>query len=419
MSNTLVSNTLASLSPLHRLWRLLPVRQRRVLAARGNALLAPRPDALPPPGRSGVVLVGEVERPSGLGEAARVMRQALARLGVDVTTLDVGVPFAPAPAGERGGAVPDGAPLLLHVNAPLVPWALRRLPRALVRGRRVVGCWAWELPVVPESWRVGLPFVHEIWAPSSFTANALRPLADGRPVRVVPHPLAVVPPLPSALDRAAFGLPADAVLVLVSFSLASSFERKNPLAAVAAFRAAFGDRKDRLLLLKIGEVDDYPTDFDRVLAAVVGALNVRIETRTLPAADSHALTACADIVLSLHRSEGFGLVPAEAMLLGRAVVATGWSGNMDYMDAASAALVAPRLVAARDPRHVFEAAGAVWADPDPEEAAGHLRRLAGDPEARRALGARGRARALRHLGAGKLIEAVAGLGLATAGECVP
>ena len=69
---------------------------------------------------------------------------------------------------------------------------------------------------------------------------------------------------------------------------------------------------------------------------MAGVPNIRLDTRTLPAAESHALTACADIVLSLHRSEGFGLVLAEAMLLGKPVVATGWSGNMEFMDEASA-----------------------------------------------------------------------------------
>jgi glycosyltransferase involved in cell wall biosynthesis len=406
----------APLSPLHRLWRLLPVRQRRALAARGIVLLAPHPDASPPPARGGLVLAGEFGRSSGLGESARVMQQALERLGVKVAAFDIGEAWERAPAGPPTAAVPDGAPLLLHVNAPLVPWAMWRLPWVLARGRRIVGYWAWELPVVPENWRVGLSFVHEIWAHSSFTADALRPFAAGRPVRVVPSPLALVPPRPSSLDRAAFGLPAQALLVLVSFSLASNFERKNPLAAVAAFRAAFGDRADRLLLLKIGDPGHFPAEFERLRAAVAEAPNIRIETRTLPTADSHALTACADIVLSLHRSEGFGLVPAEAMLLGRAVVATGWSGNMDFMDSVSAALVAPRLVAAHDPSGVFEAPDTVWADPDPEEAARHLRRLADDPEARCALGARGREKARRCLGAGKLIEAVAGLGLPVRNE---
>ena len=112
----------------------------------------------------------------------------------------------------------------------------------MLRGRRVIGYWAWELPVVPPDWRAGVPFVHEAWVLSRFTASAIEPLLPGR-VRVVTPPVAVAPPEPSALDRAAFGLPDAAVVVLVSFSLASSFERKNPLQAVAAFRAAFGDAR--------------------------------------------------------------------------------------------------------------------------------------------------------------------------------
>jgi glycosyltransferase involved in cell wall biosynthesis len=198
------------------------------------------------------------------------------------------------------------------------------------------------------------------------------------------------------------------VVVLVSFNLASSFVRKNPLAAVAAFRAAFGDRADRVLVLKVGHPGHFPEDFSLLRDAVAGMANVRIETREMAVGEVHALTACADIVLSLHRSEGFGLVPAEAMLLGRAVVATGWSGNMDFMDADSAALVPFTLVPARDPRGVLEVPGAVWAEPDVGAAAEALRRLADDPAARAALGARGQARARAALGVESLAVALRG-----------
>ena len=126
----------------------------------------------------------------------------------------------------------------------------------------------------------------------------------------------------------------------------------------------------------------------------------------MPAADLHALTLACDIVLSLHRSEGFGLVPAEAMLLGVPVVATGWSGNMQYMDAGCAALVPYALVPARDPRGVFEAPGAVWAEPDLGTAAAQLARLAADPAARRTLGLAGQAAARRRLGTEALAAAV-------------
>jgi glycosyltransferase involved in cell wall biosynthesis len=306
---------------------------------------------------------------------------------------------------------PPGAALALHVNAPHMAAALLRLPRRLLRGRRVIGCWAWELPEISADWWTGTPFVHEAWVGSRFTANALEKLMPGR-VRIVPYCVAARPPAPSALDRAAFGLPAGAVVVLVSFSLASSFVRKNPLAAIAAHRQAFGDRPDRILVMKIGHAAAYDADMAVLREAASGARNIRFETRMLPPADNHALMACADIVLSLHRSEGFGLVMAEAMLLGRATVATNWSGNIDFMDETSAAMVPYRLVPAIDPRGVFQAPGAVWADADVGGAVAHLIRLADDPAERAALGGAGRVMAQQRLGTAPLAAALRGIGLA-------
>jgi glycosyltransferase involved in cell wall biosynthesis len=284
-----------------------------------------------------------------------------------------------------------------------------RLGRDTLRGRRVIGCWAWELPILPPDWRAGLPFVHDVWVPSSFTASAIEPLLPGR-VRVVRPPLAEFPPVPARLGRADFGLPEGCVITLVAFNLASSFVRKNPLAAISAFRTAFADRHDRLLLLKIGNPHHFPADFKLIQAAAAELDNVRIETRELPPADHFALMAAADIVLSLHRSEGLGLVLAEAMLLHRPVVATGWSGNLDFMDEQSAALVPVQLVAPVDPRRVLEAEGAMWAEPDTGVAAQHLRRLADDASARTALGERGYASAMSHFGLDTLAAALHAIG---------
>jgi glycosyltransferase involved in cell wall biosynthesis len=397
----------------HRLWRLLPAGPRRRLIAGAAALAAPRIAASAPPAPDGVIVAGELSRASGLGEGARLTLRGLAALGVPAWPLDIG-PLLPAhqgdlPTPERAGTPPPGAGLVLFVNPPLLPLVLARLPRGLVRQRRIVGAWAWELPVAPPEWQRGARFVHEVWAPSRFTAEAVAPLARGA-VRLVPYPLALAPPAPAPLDRGAFGLPAEAVVVLVSFNLASSFARKNPLGAIAAFRAAFGERTDRLLLLKLGNPHHFPEDFARLAAAAAAAPNIRLETRTMPAADVAALMAAADIVLSLHRSEGFGLVPAEAMLLGRPVVATGWSGNMDFMEEGTAGLVRYRLVPAEDERGVYDVAGAVWAEPDIAHAAEWLRRLADDAAERRALGEAGRAMAAARLGVGALAEAVRGLG---------
>ena len=334
------------------------------------------------------------------------MAEGARRLGLPVWTIDL-PPLAdarPEVAAIGSAALPPGVPLVLHINAPMLPLALLRLPASVTRNRPVVGYWAWEMPEVPPEWRPALACVSQIWVPSRFTAAALEPLLPGR-VRVVPPPLGLAPPVTSGMDRAAFGLPLDAVIVLVSFNLASSFERKNPFAAIAAFRQAFGERPDRILVLKVSHPDHAPADFLR-LTQMARAPNIRLLTEIMAPDDRHALTACADIVLSLHRGEGFGLVLAEAMLFGKPVIATAWSGNTDFMDQSNAALVRYRLVPARDDRSVYRG---LWAEPDLAEAAALLRMLADDPARCRTIGERARASTMARLDGHELVTALEGL----------
>lgn len=391
------------LSPLHRAWRRLPAGLRRAALTRVTAWLTTLPDAVARAVPDGIAIAGEFSSPSGLGEGARITAAAARSLGVRVWTIDLVPPLF----AEAAVAIPPGVPLVVVLNPPLLPLALLRTLRAVARERRIIGYWAWELPDAPPHWAAATRLVHEIWVPSAFTAAAIGPLSTRR-IRVVPAPLGASPPRPAALPRAAFGLPEDAVVVLVSFNLASSLVRKNPFAAIAAFKDAFGTRPDRLLLLKIGNPDHAPADMAAIVEAAA-APNIRIETRMMPSDERHALTAASDIVVSLHRSEGLGLVPAEAMLLGKPVVATGWSGNMTFMDRASAALVGYRLVPACDPRGVY--GEGLWAEPDHADAVAALRRLADDPALRQALGRRGRLAARQRLGMGPLMAALSGLGL--------
>jgi glycosyltransferase involved in cell wall biosynthesis len=389
----------------HRLWRRLPAQSRRRALARVTGWLAPRPDI--GPAEPGIAIAGEFSRASGLGEGARLMAQAARAAGLPVWTIDL-----PALAGNRTD-IPTGAPtlppphvpLVLHVNAPLLPLALLRLPRALTRQRPIIGYWAWELPAAPPDWRPAVVCVTEVWTPSRFTASALEPLLPGR-VRVVPPALAEIRPKPSSRDRLSFGLPDDAVVVLVSFSLASSCARKNPFGAIAAFRAAFGDRPDRILVLKLGYAGHAPKDHARIATLIAGAPNIRPETRCLSSEDNHALIACADIVLSLHRAEGFGLVLAEAMLLGKPVIATAWSGNTEFMDDTCAVPIGHHLVPARDDRAVYRG---TWAEPDAAEATAALRWLADSPSHRLRLGEAARNRALVSLTAAPLLAAIEAL----------
>jgi glycosyltransferase involved in cell wall biosynthesis len=210
----------------------------------------------------------------------------------------------------------------------------------------------------------GLRFAHEIWVPSRFTAAAVA-RHTSLPVRVVPHP---VPPVAGATAATGGGR----LTVLVAFDMRSGFLRKNPLAAIAAFRQAYGDDPGTRLIVKVSQAAAYPPGWQALQTAVAGAGNIELTDRLLDATAMAALLDAADIVLSLHRAEGFGLVLAEAMQRGKAVVATGWSGNADFLTVENSCPVAYTLVPARDPQGSYDYPDQQWADPDVADAARQL-----------------------------------------------
>jgi glycosyltransferase involved in cell wall biosynthesis len=369
-----------------RLWRHVPLQTRVQIQSLVTRLLAPLPDR---EARGGFPLgiAGLFSTASGIGEGARLAYAALDAEGLAPTAFDLSGAFGQAEFSgteRRRALTPGSGSLIVHHNAPYMPHALWALGRERIKTRRIIGYWAWELPKLPKLWRTGFRFVHEIWVPSRFTRDAVA-AATGLPLHVVPHPLPVMPATPNM--RARLGLPHDALIVLNVFHLGSAYARKNPLAAIAAFRKAFGDAPDRVLAIKV--IDNGATQAARreLNAAIAGSGNIRLIEGLLPQADMAGLMQAADIVISLHRSEGFGLVPAQAMALGKPVVATGWSGNLDFMHAGNSALIDYALVPVNDPEGGFAGDGQRWADADIDHAADWLRRLAVSAELRARMGA--------------------------------
>lgn len=370
---------------LHTLWRRLPVDLRRRALVRITGALAPRPRSTPPASPA-ISVAGYFRAQNGLGEGARRLADMFDAIGLPALRVDLTGALRQGPPGPTPSLATGPGTLLLHVNGPLLPWSLLVLGRSRLRSKRIVAFWNWELQVLPQEWGPTARHVHAIWAPSRHTAMAIS-AATGCTVPVVPYH--VPEPDPAPLLRDDFGLPATAFVSLAIFDAASGIERKNPLGAIAAHQRAFGDSPDHVLVLKTQNGAHGGRAWRQARAAAAALPNVRVIDRELPRRDLWALMALADVVVSLHRAEGVGLHLAEAMRLGKPVLATAWSGNMDFMDAGSAALVPCRLVPPRDERRVYAIRGALWAEPDLDEAARLLRRLAGDPGWRRALGARG------------------------------
>ncbi len=371
---------------LRRLWQRLPQATRRQILFDVSRFIAPLPDAHPRGGFP-VAIAGMFSTASGIGEGARLAYTALEAAGYAPTAFDLSPAFGHVEFSDdirRRALEPGGGTLIVHHNGPFLPHALWALGRARVKARRIIGYWAWELPRLPQDWQPSFRYVHEIWVPSKFTRDAIAAATD-KPVHVVHHPLPPMAVTPNM--RGKLGLPNDALMVLNVVHLGSAFARKNPLAAIAAFRRAFGNARDRLLVIKL--IAGGATAWARraLEEAVTGADNIRLIEGMLPEADMMGLMAAADIVISLHRSEGFGLVPAQAMALGKPVIATAWSGNLDFMNKRNSALVSYSLVPVDDPDGVFGADGQMWADADIDEATEWLRRLADDGELRRRIGA--------------------------------
>jgi glycosyltransferase involved in cell wall biosynthesis len=367
------------------------------------AAVAPRPGRPSPSPAGPITVAGYFSATTGLGEGTRRLADMLDAAGAKVHRADLTRALRQNVArdlvsrdqvGEQtspAAMVPAGpGTLIMHVNGFMLPWGMAALGRAAIAGKYVITFWNWELPVLPSIWFPGFRFAHRIWASSSFVAGAIRPHTR-LPVEVVSYP--VPPPQPSGLRRADFGLPDEAFIALSTFDASSSVERKNPIAAIRAHRSAFGEDPGRILVLKTYNTIAGGEAWRQVLGAAAGLTNIRIMDAEMTRPDLWALARCANVFVSLHRAEGVGLALAEAMSLGIPVIATGWSGNMDFMDGTNSFLVGYTLTSAKDEKGIYSVPGAMWAEPDVNDAATALRLVAEHPDRAREVARLGQARA--------------------------
>jgi glycosyltransferase involved in cell wall biosynthesis len=248
---------------------------------------------------------------------------------------------------------------------------------------------AWELPRYPEAWARELDRFDEIWTASPFADQSIRAATR---VPVVHLPNACEPHISEMLERSNFGISSDRFVVLFFFDVSSYTARKNPWAVIEAFRRLVTARPSApvQLVVKLNNSSHQPGVVEKIRAETVDLGNrVAIIDATLKSNEVKNLVRCCDCFLSLHRSEGFGRGPAEAMFFGKPVIATGWSGNMEYMNSEVAFPVGYQLIPVNDGEYL-EGQNQFWADPDIGHAARILVRLVDDPGFARATGERAR-----------------------------
>lgn len=328
---------------------------------------------------SGVNIFAYLRGQFGLAEAARSYASALLKAGYPVALHDIDLDL---PHGLNDTSMDEhighAAPYpinLVFVNPDYLQEALQIVQRVGARGKPTIACWFWELEMIPDQWLPSLDSVDGVMVATSFIAEALRKRTS-KPIYEVPLPVAVMPD--SGLKRQDFGLPENDFLFLVSFDFNSWIVRKNPLAAINAFRQAFPAGVEGVgLLVKSSNGERYPEQFASLLEAASGDPRIIVRDDVLDRAHVQALQRCVDTYVSLHRAEGFGLGIAECMAIAKPVIATGWSGNMEFMNSKNSCLVEYDLVDVQ-PGEYLDSANQSWADPRLPHAAHYMRKLFDD-----------------------------------------
>lgn len=261
------------------------------------------------------------------------------------------------------------------------PDMLYRLPLWLSHDewakRYNIGYWFWELSNFPSSWRYARHLVDEVWVNTDFVMDAVAAL--NKPVYKIPFAMEFELPSPS-WTRDAFGLPSHAFIFLFSFDFHSFIARKNPNAVIAAFKTAFPlGTEAACLVLKTSNCAHYDLQRTALEQAIDGDPRITILDAQFTTERMRGLLSVADCYVSLHRAEGLGLGLAESMYLGKPVIATAYSGNLEFMNADNSALVSYQLIPVEANEYLFTDQQS-WAEPSIAEAAKCMRRMASDPD---------------------------------------
>lgn len=320
----------------------------------------------------GINLIGDISAETGLGQSMRILASIMERGDI---------PFCVKQVDLHGQLEHNDAtwehklveyPIYAVNVINLIPenWAedYCALNRGILDKRYNIAYWPWELEEFPARWIPCIETVDEIWTPSEFTSNSLRKKTN-KPVITVPH----IVEAEGKYGRKYFGLPEKKFLFLMIYDFISISERKNPQAVIEAYRRAFPiEKQDVGLVIKVNHGEE--KKLEQLKEQLMDYKNIYFFTKNMTREEIDSLMNAVDVLVSLHRSEGFGLTVAEAMSLGKPVISTNWSATAEFTDETCACPVDYKLIKIKKSIGPYEK-GNYWADADTSHAAYFMKRL--------------------------------------------
>jgi glycosyltransferase involved in cell wall biosynthesis len=364
-----------------------------------HGILAADPDPV-------VTVAGYFKAELGVGEAGRSIVTGLGAAGVPYVTRTYTETLSRQNHEFAGvEATPDAYSdiNIVCVNADALPGFVVDAGPEFFRDRYTIGLWFWEVGTFPEVMHESFSYVDEVWVSSDFVREVVQ-RETVKPVRVVP--MALTNPAAAPLDRATLGIPPGFMFLFV-FDLLSIVERKNPHGLIDAYVHAFATEDGACLVLKTINGDRQPTALASLRDAAAQRDDIVIIDGYLPADQKNGLMSGCDCYVSLHRSEGFGLTMSEAMALGRPVIATGYSGNLAFMDTENSYLVDYELDTVPEGCAPYPV-GAEWATPSVSHASQLMRHVFEHQDEARERGERGRVDVADRMSAARAGEFISG-----------
>lgn len=332
--------------------------------------------------KDGINLIGNIRAETGLGQSCRLVADELEASGIPYSIYQydqLGV-MAEGRYQKYESKISSELPYninLIHINPHELGLAFQQTHDKIWNGRYNIGFWLWELEDFPDEWIPCFHCMDEIWTPSKFITDSIQKKTDLKVVTIPYHVSLAIPEKGKYDYRKQFGLPADKFLFLMMYDRTSMTERKNPKAVIEAFKMAFTKDEEVGLVIKINNPSEKEINFIRSMLPEHN--NVYFITEILERKHVNELIYCVDVVVSLHRAEGFGLVLAESMLLGTPTIATNWSSNTEFMTKETACMVDAEIVTIDRDIGSFKK-GNHWAQPDVRQGAVYMRKLFEEPE---------------------------------------
>lgn len=302
--------------------------------------------------KKGINIIGFTKLPKGVGEGVRSHIKAIETIGLKNSVIDINELVFPNELYNYN---------LFHINADLIPQMYVKLGKKLWKKRYNIGYWVWELEKFPKKWNSSFKYLDEIWVGSDFVYDALKDITH---IPILKIPYSIDLNVEIKYTRSYFKLPENAFLFLTMYDIQSVRERKNPKASIKAFQKAFTfNDKEVFLIVKVNNNNLASKEIEYLKKIIHGWQNIILIDLVFTKEEVIGLINCCDVFVSLHRSEGFGLVIAESMYLGKPVIITNWSGNTDFTNFKNACCVSYKLVKIKKSHGPYKK-GNYWAEPE-------------------------------------------------------